>query len=147
MRIDAHHHLWDLAVRDQPWTADLPAIRRSFALDDLVPELTAAGIDRTVLVQTVTVAEETPELLGLAAEHDVIAGVVGWTDLTAGDLAERLSELKSLPGGGKLVAIRHQVQEEPDPRWLARPEVIDGLRVLAEYDLGYDLLIIPEQFP
>ncbi|MDQ1710486.1 MAG: hypothetical protein QOG49_1871, partial [Frankiaceae bacterium] len=22
MRVDAHHHLWDLRVRDQPWTAD-----------------------------------------------------------------------------------------------------------------------------
>jgi L-fuconolactonase len=27
MRIDAHHHVWDLAVRDQPWTATLPHLR------------------------------------------------------------------------------------------------------------------------
>jgi L-fuconolactonase len=147
MRIDAHHHLWDLDVRDQPWTAGLPALRRSFGLDDLAPELAAAGIDRTVLVQTVTVPEETPELLALAAEHDVIAGVVGWADLTAPDLDRRLDALQALPGGGKLVAIRHQVQEEPDPRWLARADVLTGLRVLSDQGLAYDLLIIPEQFP
>ena len=24
MKVDAHHHVWDLSVRDQPWTAELP---------------------------------------------------------------------------------------------------------------------------
>lgn len=146
-RIDAHHHLWDLAVRDQPWTADLPAIRRSFSLDDLRPELYAAGIDRTVVVQTVTVPEETPELLALAAREPVIAGVVGWVDLTAPDVADRLAELRESPGGERLVGIRHQVQEEPDPRWLTRTDVINGLDAVADRDLVYDLLIIPEQLP
>jgi L-fuconolactonase len=146
-RIDAHHHLWDLDVRDQPWTAGLPPLRRSFSLDDLRPELAAAGIDRTVVVQTITVPEETPELLALADREPVIAGVVGWVDLTAPDLDARIRALKALPGGAKLVGIRHQVQEEPDPRWLTRPEVLNGLRTLVDHDLVYDLLIIPEQFP
>jgi L-fuconolactonase len=146
-RIDAHHHLWDPDVRDQPWTAGLPPLRRSFSLDDLRPELAAAGIDRTVVVQTITVPEETPELLALADREPVIAGVVGWVDLTAPDLDARIRALKALPGGAKLVGIRHQVQEEPDPRWLTRPEVLNGLRTLVDHDLVYDLLIIPEQFP
>jgi predicted TIM-barrel fold metal-dependent hydrolase len=74
--IDAHHHLWDLAVRDQPWLAGdaLAPIRRSFGLADLIGELTDHGIDRTVVVQTVSVPEETPELLVIAAEHDTVAG-------------------------------------------------------------------------
>lgn len=146
-RVDAHHHLWDLAVRDQPWTAGLPAIRRSFSLDDLRPELVSAGIDRTVVVQTITVAEETPELLALAAREPVIAGVVGWVDLTAADVSDQLTRLRELPGGDRLVGIRHQVQGEPDPRWLTRPDVINGLRAVADHDLAYDLLIIPEQLP
>jgi hypothetical protein len=35
MRIDAHHHVWDLAVRDQPWTAThMPELnRRATELD------------------------------------------------------------------------------------------------------------------
>jgi len=147
IRVDAHHHLWDLTVRDQPWTAGQPEIRRSFRLDDLRPELTAAGIDRTVVVQTITLPEETPELLELAAQQPVIAGVVGWVDLTAPDVGDRIAELKGLPGGELLVGIRHQVQAEPDPRWLLRPDVINGLRAVADHDLVYDLLIIPEQLP
>jgi predicted TIM-barrel fold metal-dependent hydrolase len=66
VRIDAHHHVWDLAVRDQPWTADIPALRRTFTFDQLRPQLVDAGISATVLVQTITVTEETPEFLALA---------------------------------------------------------------------------------
>ena len=60
--VDAHHHVWDLAVREQPWIAGPPmaAIRRSFRVDDLRPSAHAAGVAATVLVQTVTVAAETP---------------------------------------------------------------------------------------
>jgi hypothetical protein len=93
VRIDAHHHVWDLAVRDQPWTADIPALRRTFTFEELRPQLADAGISATVLVQTITVAEETPEFLALAEESPEIRGVVGWVDLTAADIADRLAEL------------------------------------------------------
>jgi L-fuconolactonase len=144
-RIDAHHHVWDLAVRDQPWTAELPAIRRTFAFDELRPELEKHGIDGTVLVQTISVPEETPEFLALAAAEPLIRGVVGWVDLTAADVADRLAELRAAPGGERLVGIRHGVQGEPDPWWLARPDVRRGLAAVADAGLGYDLLVVPPQ--
>jgi L-fuconolactonase len=146
-RVDAHHHVWDLAVRDQPWTAGLPALRRSFPLAELEPELRSAGIEATVLVQTVDVPEETPELLALAAKHPVIAGVVGWVDLTAPDVADRIAELVTGPGGRRLVGIRHGVQGEPDPRWLCRDDVRRGLAAVADAGLVYDLLVVPVQLP
>src|SRR5216683_406648 len=67
--VDAHHHLWDLSVRDQPWLAqpELAPLRRNFTLGDLEPEAAAQGVTATVLVQTVAEAEETPEMLALAA--------------------------------------------------------------------------------
>jgi len=149
MRIDAHHHVWDLAVRDQPWTADLPPLRRSFALADLRPDLEEARIERTVLVQTVPVAEETPEFLALAAGPgaDVVAGVVGWVELTAPDVAERLTHLQAATGGDRLVGVRHLVQSEPDPRWLARPDVRRGVAAVGAAGLAYDVLVRPAQLP
>ena len=149
MRIDAHHHVWDLAVRDQPWTADLPPLRRSFALADLRPDLEEARIERTVLVQTVPVAEETPEFLALAAGDgaDVVAGVVGWVELGAPDVAERLAQLQAATGGARLVGIRHLVQSEPDPRWLARADVRNGVAAVGAAGLAYDVLVRPVQLP
>jgi len=147
VRVDAHVHVWDLAVRDQPWTADLPELRRSFALAELAPSLAAHAIETAVLVQTVCVPEETPEFLALAAAEPVISGVVGWVDLTAAsaDVAARVAALRALPGGAALVGIRHQVQEEHDPRWLCRDEVRRGLAEVARAGLAYDLVVRPPQ--
>ncbi|MES5817835.1 amidohydrolase family protein [Streptomyces sp. RG80] len=147
MTIDAHHHVWDLSVRDQDWIPEGSPIRRDFTVADLAPEAAAAGVDRTVLVQTVTVAEETPEFLALAADHDLVAGVVGWTDLTRPDTADELARLKSLPGGRFLKSVRHQVQGEPDPEWLLRADVRRGLTAVAEAGLVYDLVVLPHQLP
>ncbi|WP_187363982.1 amidohydrolase family protein [Streptomyces piniterrae] len=144
MRIDAHHHLWDLGGRDQPWM-DGPwadPIRRSYALPDLAPHLAEHDVAGTVVVQSSSSYEETAELLAVAAEDGPVRGVVGWADLTDPALADILA---ALPAG--LVGIRHQVQDEPDPDWLTRPEVLRGLGVLADAGLVYDLLVTPRELP
>ena len=147
--VDAHHHVWDLAVRDQDWITGeaLAPLRRDFTLADLEPEARAAGVSATVLVQTVTVAGETPEFLALADRGELVAGVVGWTDLTAPDIADTLAALRELPGGDRLVGLRHQVQSEPDPEWLLRPDVLRGLAAVAAAGLVYDLVVLPHQLP
>lgn len=147
MRVDAHHHVWDLAVRSQPWTADLPVLQRSFGIDELRPELASHRIDATVVVQTVLDPDETPELLALAATDPVVAGVVGWVELTGPDVAERITRLRALPGGASLAGIRHQVQAEPDPRWLCRTDVRRSLAAVADAGLAYDLVVLPHQLP
>jgi L-fucono-1,5-lactonase len=143
--VDAHHHVWDLAVRPQPWLDGdgLGPLRRDFLLADYPGP--AAGVTASVVVQTVVQPEETPELLALAAGSDLVAGVVGWADLTDPGIADVLAELRALPGGGKLAAVRHQVQSEPDPRWLLRPEVLRGLRAVAVAGLVYDLVVTAGQ--
>ncbi|MFS8197711.1 amidohydrolase family protein [Streptomyces sp. CWNU-52B] len=147
--MDAHHHVWDLSVRDQDWLIgpELAPLRRNFTVADLEPQARAAGVSRTVLVQTVTVAEETPEFLALAAAHELIGGVVGWTDLTRPDVADELARLREMPGGRYLKGIRHQVQSEPDPEWLSRPDVRRGLAAVAAAGLVYDLVVRPHQLP
>ncbi|WP_255945923.1 amidohydrolase family protein [Streptomyces odontomachi] len=146
--LDAHHHVWDLSVRDQDWITGpkMAPIRRNFSLDDLAPQAQAQGVTAT-LVQTVTVAEETPEFLALAEGSDLVAGVVGWTDLTRPDVAETLAGLRAVPGGRHLVGIRHQVQGEDDPQWLMRTDVRRGLTAVADAGLVYDLLVLPHQLP
>src|ERR1700758_5637688 len=127
--VDAHHHVWDLSVRAQPYLAQpqLAPLRRNFLLSDLEPEAAAQGVTATVLVQTVTEPEETPEMLALAAASDLVAGVVGWVDLEAPGAAEDIGVLRQWPGGRFLAGIRHPVLTEPDPDWLVRPAVLRGL--------------------
>jgi L-fuconolactonase len=145
--IDAHHHLWDLSVRDQDWITGpaLAPLHRDFLFDEYQHLADAYGVTASVVVQTVTVPAETPELLALAAASDLIAGVVGWTDLSAPDVADRIAALTEMPGGGKLVGLRHQVQSEPDPDWLIRSDVLRGLAAVAQAGLAYDLVITAGQ--
>lgn len=148
-RVDAHHHIWDLDVRDEPWITGpaMAPIRRTFGLDDLAPHLEAAGITTTVLVQTLSDIEETREFLALAASSDLVGAVTGWVDLTAPSVADDLAALLDAPGGDLLRAIRHGVQGEDDPAWLCRPDVRRGLAAVAEAGLRYELLTIPVQLP
>jgi L-fuconolactonase len=148
-RIDAHHHVWDLGVRDQSWItgAAMEPLRRNFSLSQLRPLAAASGVGATVLVQTLSVAAETPELLALADGDELVAGVVGWVDLTAADAADRIAAAQSGPGGDRLVGIRHPVQDEADPDWLNRPAVLRGLRAVMAAGLAYDLLTVPHQLP
>jgi L-fuconolactonase len=154
--IDAHHHLWDLAEREhrwlmggQPWATDdeLARLRRSFTLARLGPLAAAEGVTRTVVIQTVAEPWETPDLLALAAGRGLLAGVVGWTDLTGPAVADAVAGLRALPGGEFLRGIRHPVLAEADPGWLARPAVIRGLRALAAAGLSFDIVTLPRQLP
>jgi predicted TIM-barrel fold metal-dependent hydrolase/predicted MFS family arabinose efflux permease len=147
--LDAHHHVWDLSVRDQPWLASpgLDALRRDFGLADLAPAAADAGVTATVVIQTVTDPAETPELLAIAASSPLVAAVVGWVDLMAPGVADALGTVTAPPEGALLAGIRHPVLFEPDPQWLTRPEVLRGLAAVAAAGLTYDLVVRPDQLP
>jgi L-fuconolactonase len=149
LAVDAHHHFWDPSRARYPWlTADLADIDRPFGLADLVPLTASAGIDRTVLVQTRSSIDETREFLATAAgSAGLIAGVVGWVDLTDRAAPEMLAALEAGAGGERLVGIRHQVHDEPDPEWLVRADVTAGLRAVGDADLAYDLLVRSRELP
>jgi L-fucono-1,5-lactonase len=90
--------------------------------------------------------DETREFLATAAQHEFIAGVVGWVDLTA-DVPKQLASLRAAPGGAKLVGIRHQVHDEADPEWLGRKEVRRGLAAVGKAGLVYDILVRTRELP
>jgi len=125
----------------------LAPIRRPFTPQDLAPLLAAAGVDGTVLVQTVPSVAETREFLATAAATPFVAGIVGWVDLTDPDVATTLDALKSGPGGERLVGIRHQVHDEDDAVWLLRPDVRRGLAAVRDAGLAYDILVRPRELP
>lgn len=111
--IDAHHHVWDLSVRDQEWITgpEMAPLRRNFGVEDL--PAAASGVTATVLVQTITTPEETPEFLALAEAHDLVAAVVGWTDLTAPSVADDLAALLAAPGAATCAASGTRCRARP----------------------------------
>lgn len=141
MRIDAHQHFWSLARADYGWlTPALGAIHRDFGPADLEPLLAQHGIERTILVQAAPTQAETEFLLEIAATTPFVAGVVGWTDFDAPDVAERIAAAAANP---LLVGLRPMVQDIADDGWLARPELASAFAAMAGHRLVFDALLKP----
>jgi L-fuconolactonase len=145
-RIDAHQHFWQLARGDYAWLrADASGVAplvRDFLPEALAPLLRTHEVRRTVLVQAAESVAETEFLLGLAAAHEFIAGVVGWVDLAADDAAATLARLAA---DDRLKGVRPMLQDLPADDWIVDAPRPDALRTLHRLGLRFDALVRPRQ--
>lgn len=136
-RIDAHHHLWRYDRAAFGWIDPGSVIARDFDTAALSAVLASREIDGAVAVQARQVPDETHMLLAAAAQCPSIRAVVGWIDLRADDIEERLvAEAAPL-----LVGYRHVVQDEADGNFLLGDAFVRGVRAVAGQGLSYDLLV------
>ncbi len=142
MRIDSHHHVWDLSVREQGWMVGeaLNPIKKNFSINDLRQAISGCGIEKTVVVQTVTNYDETPELLELAENDELVAGVVGFLKIDSADAIPHLDDYESMRGFKNLVGIRDIAHDYEDIGYLAKPQVVKNVQELGRRGLVYDLL-------
>ncbi len=143
MRLDSHQHFWIYDPLRHGWiTNNMDVIRQNFLPDDILPILKLNKIDGCVAVQTDQTEAETVFLLALADKYEsIIKAVVGWTDLTASNLYDKLefwSQYESLKG------FRHIAQTEAND-FLSRANIVKSIRQLAAFDFTFDLLIEPPQ--
>ncbi|MFV2064049.1 MAG: amidohydrolase [Chloroflexota bacterium] len=142
MIVDCHQHFWDLEKVEYPWlTPDYGPIYRTFTPAELAPQLQAAGVDGTVLVQAANSFADTDAMLAQAAEHDWIGAVVGWVPLEDATAAARALDDGYLANPW-FKGVRHLNHDEADPDWLVRPAVIEGLKVLQERELVYEVVAV-----
>jgi L-fuconolactonase len=138
--IDAHQHFFHpQRVAYPDVERHMPAIHRTIAPADLRPQLHAAGVDGTVLVQAANDVRETHLLLEIASQHDWVRAVVGWVPL---DDPEATSAALDDVGAPALRGVRTLLHREPDPQWVVAAARLDALRVLAAHGLVFDLVTI-----
>lgn len=135
--VDAHLHVWNPDAVHYPWmTPDVAPVAREFRLGDVTEELDAERVDKVVLVQSADNKADSELMLFQALCSPRVAGVVTWVPLLhPEDAAAQLDAWRREP----VVGVGHRVHEEPDPDWLLRPAVDDGLALLAERHLTFDL--------
>jgi L-fucono-1,5-lactonase len=148
--IDAHQHFWSYGTYQTSWMEAPPyagdsafqPLRRSFGPEDLAPELKAAGVRYTVAIEAADALAENEALLSNARSHEWIAGVVGWVPLANPTEVERA--LDACANEPAFVGVRHLVNVEPDPDWILRADVLQGLQILATRGLAFDYVgILP----
>jgi len=140
MRIDAHQHFWQYDPVEYDWIdASMKAIAKDQLPADLKPLLEENKIDSCVAVQARQTEAETMFLLDLADQNSFVTAVVGWVDLKAENLRQRLEYYAQFP---KLKGFRHVLQGE-EPSFMLQPEFLRGIEALAEFDFCYDILVFP----
>jgi len=141
MQIDAHQHFWHPGRGDYGWMPkDDPILSRTYGPAELWPQLQAAGVEATVLVQAAPSIAETEYMLGIADATPWVRGVVGWIDFeNPGDLAE----LQRLSGHPKFKGVRPMIQDLPDDAWMLREDVQWAFRAICDLGLRFDALGFP----
>jgi L-fuconolactonase len=141
MRVDAHQHFWRIADRTGQWPpAELQAIHRDFLPGDMRPLLKVAGIDGTVLVQTMESEADTAFMLDLADSTPFILGVVGWIDMKAPGAPATIARLARHP---KLKGLRPMLQDIADDHWIGDPALDAAVAAMREHHLVFDALVLP----
>ena len=142
-RIDAHQHFWKFdPVRDSWITEEMAVIQKDFLPHDLQPLLQHNDFDGCITVQSDQAEIENEFQLLNAEAFDFIRGIVGWVNLQAKDVEERLAYYS---GFKKLRGFRHVLQGEQDRALMLKPAFMNGIRQLKKFGFTYDILIFPDQ--
>ena len=75
----------------------------------------------------------------LAMTDPRIAGIVPWAPLERGEDARK--DVARLAANPLVKGVRRIIQFEPDPWFCLQPAFVDGVRMLAEYNLHFELCI------
>lgn len=142
-KIDAHQHFWKFdPLRDSWINEDMKVIQRDFLPSDLEPLLQKNNFAGSVVVQSDQSEEENAFHLTNAEKFDFIKGIVGWVDLQAPNIKDRLeyySQFKKMKG------FRHVLQSEPQRDLMLKPAFMNGIGSLKQYNFTYDILIFENQ--
>jgi len=158
---DAHHHIWRQA--DLAWLQGPPqprifgeyaAICRDYPIEEYVAEARAAGVVRSVYVQTNWPAgreeEEVAWVQAVADRHGFPHAIVGYADLSAPTVGATLDRMMK---HARLRGIRQQLHwhEQPLYRFAARPDLMDdpawrsGLAEVVRRGLLFELQVFAGQ--
>jgi L-fuconolactonase len=139
-RIDTHQHFWMYTAETYSWIDPTSAVARDFSPTELEPELAAAGIESTVLVESRSDPSETGRLLGIAEQATFVRGVVGWLPLVDANVEALIDQHAENP---KLRGLRHAIAAEADPEFMFRDDFNRGIALLSSRGLRFDLLLVP----
>ena len=141
--VDTHLHVWDPGRLPYPWLDDIPFLNKPYLLEDYRRACGSVEIEKMVFVQAEVdfshYQAETDWVTELSQQDSRLRGIVSWAPLEQGDGAR--SALEKLAGNPLVKSIRRIIQFEPDPDFCLRPDFIEGLQALPDYDLTFDICI------
>ncbi len=139
LKIDSHQHFWQFDPEKYSWIPE--GIQKDFLPEEIEPILAKNDFEGCIAVQADQSEEETVKLLELANTYSFIKGVVGWVDLSAKNVEERLEMYSRDPA---FKGVRHTEWDE-EGEFMINPYFQGGIAALAKFDLTYDILAFDYQ--
>ena len=160
MKIDAHHHLWNLSAVHYPWLmakgvkrffGDPGPIQRNYLLEEFRADARGFGASVHIQVGAEDAFAEASWVQGVADAHpDWPMAQVVFADLTSERLGEALDRMQELP---TVRGVRQIVGRAPEEdrstgtnALLDDPRFVEGLRDVGRRGLRFDLQLIPELY-
>jgi len=113
--IDTHVHIWDLDTIRYPWLdGDTTILNRSYAIDELEPGRTEAGITSGVFVQAEDSFEDGDYMLAMCETTSWMAGAVCWLPLMDPVAMEKVLTEKYLKNK-YFKGVRHLIHFDANP--------------------------------
>jgi L-fuconolactonase len=139
--VDAHVHLYDPGVIRYGWMTGKPAVDGPHLMADLDAARGAVEIEALVWVEVDADPgqhlQEAAFVEGLARGDRRIRAIVAHAPLERG--AAVTPDLEKLASHDLTRGIRRLLQDEADDAFCLRSGFVEGVRLLARFDLGFDL--------
>jgi predicted TIM-barrel fold metal-dependent hydrolase len=162
--IDTHHHLWDARLDNPPWLhapppaeafqGNMAPIWDSYLIADYLRDIAGNSVAGSVYIECGwapgQAVAEAQWVQSIAGQHGYPQGIVAYADLADPGLRGHLEGLAGIPN---VRGIRQTLNWDADPRYRAAeradlmqdPRWLRGLRLLAEYQLHFELSVYPGQ--
>ena len=145
---DTHVHLLDQSRFKYSWASGAPKLGRDWTIHDLEAAAKPYVIENIVFVEVDVDypqhMDEAAWVQELATSDSRLKGCVAALPLEQGAKLEAdIENLSSLP---VVRGIRRLIQNQSDPEFVLRPDVIAATKLLPKYNLSFDICIYHHQF-
>jgi L-fuconolactonase len=142
-RVDSHVHLWDPGRFAYPWLVGHPTLFRPYVLDDYAAATAHVPVESLVFMQCEAANEhaetEVAWIASLAEREPRIRGIVAWAPLHEG--ARARAHLDRLLQQPLVKGVRQIIQNQQDPAFCLTPGFQDGVALLGECGLCFDICV------
>jgi len=141
--VDSHVHLYDPGRFPYTWMKDVRKLNRPHLPADYLAAIGTVSVERIVFVEVwVDKPHQMAEaewVSGLVESMPQLRGIVASVSLEEGAGIE--GDLAQLAGMEHVKAVRRLIQFEPAIDFCLQPGFIEGVRLLAKYDLSFDICV------